>query len=165
MILRAARAGDAAAICGIANAIIRDTVITFTTSEKAPDAVAVDIAARGAAFQVAEQAGAVVGFATFGPFRSGPGYAHTREVSVNLAPAARGQGAGRALLLALEQVAILQGVHVLVAGISGENPAAAGFFAAIGYREVGRMPQTGFKAGRWLDLVLMQKILPSEVKA
>ena len=160
MILRQARMGDAPAICAIANATIRDTLVTFTTKERSEAGVAADIALRGAAFQVVLRGDRVVGFATFGVFRDGPGYAHTKELSIQLATDARRQGMGRTLMQRLEQVAVEQGVHVLVAGISGANPQAQAFHAACGFDEVGRMAQVGFKSGQWLDLVLMQKVLP-----
>jgi len=159
MTIRQARMDDAADICTITNAVIRDTVITFTTKERSEADIGADIALRWRAFQVAESGGEVVGFASFFPFRNGPGYARTSEMTIHLAENARGQGLGRALLQKLEQVAVEQGVHVLVAGISGANPQGIAFHAACGYLEVGRMAEVGFKAGQTLDLVLMQKIL------
>jgi L-amino acid N-acyltransferase len=159
MIIRQARMEDVADICAITNAVIRDKVITFTTKERSNADIAAEIALHWRAFQVLEIDGKVAGFATFGPFRSGPGYARTSELTIHLAADARGQGMGRALLQELEQVAKDQGVHVLVAGISGANPAGIAFHAACGYAEVGRMGEVGFKAGQWLDLVLMQKNL------
>lgn len=161
MITRQARAEDAQAIADIWNAIIRDTLITFTTVEKTPEQVAGDIAARGPAFRVGEQAGQVVGFATYGPFRSGPGYAHSCEHSIQLAPEARGQGLGRLLMGELMQVARDDGIHVMIAGISGAAPASVAFHAALGFVETARMPEVGRKAGQWLDLVMMQRILGS----
>lgn len=160
MMVRPARTEDAADICRIVNGIIRQTLVTFTTLERSPQDVAAEIDRLGAAFQVAERDGQVIGFASFGPFRSGPGYIHTGEISIHLAPQARRQGIGRRLVLRLEEVAVDTGLHVLVAGISGANPAAVAFHAAAGFVQVGRMPQVGFKQGRWLDLILMQKILP-----
>ncbi|SDW65003.1 phosphinothricin acetyltransferase [Ruegeria halocynthiae] len=159
MIIRQARLEDAPAIAAITNAIIRDTLVTFTTVERGADAIAADIEARGNSYLVAEQDGQVVGFATYGPFRAGPGYARCAEHTIQLAPAGRGHGAGRALMSALERVARRAGIHVLIAGISSTNPAAIEFHSAIGFRQVGRMPEVGRKWDQWLDLVLMQKII------
>jgi L-amino acid N-acyltransferase YncA len=160
VILRPATALDASAICAITNAVVRDTLITFTTDQKTEPAVAADIATRGPGFIVAELAGEVAGFATYAPFRAGPGYARTQEHTIHLTPAAQGRGLGRALMARLEQVAAANGLHVLVAGISSANPGAVAFHRALGFVQVGRMPQVGHKGGQWLDLVLMQKILP-----
>ena len=157
MIVRPARAEDAAPLVALWNPWIRDTAITFTTDEKTEAGLAADIAARGPAFVVAEDGGALLGFATFFPFRAGPGYAWTKEHTVILAPEARGRGAGRALMAALEDEAQRQGGHALMAGISAENPAGVAFHAAIGFHEVARLPQVGRKFDRWMDLVLMQK--------
>ncbi|MEY8838887.1 N-acetyltransferase family protein, partial [Cribrihabitans sp. XS_ASV171] len=140
-------------------------LITFTTLERRPEDIGADIAARGSAFLVCELAGKIVGFATYGAFRRGPGYAHTVEHSIQLEPAARGQGLGRALMARLEDVAREGGHHVMVGGISAANPGGLAFHAAIGFVEVGRLPQVGRKHGRWLDLVLMQKILVSGADA
>ena len=160
MIIRQARLDDAGQICAIHNAIIRNTEITFTTKERREAEVAANIALRWSAFQVAEHDAQVVGFAYFGDFRAGPGYARTKELTIHLTRDARGHGTGRALLRRLEKVAIAHGVHVLVAGISAANPGGIAFHAACGFDEVGRLPEVGIKAGQWLDLVLMQKILP-----
>ncbi|MES0824646.1 GNAT family N-acetyltransferase [Ruegeria sp. SCP11] len=162
MIVRRAELGDAAAIAAITNAIIRDTLVTFTTDERTVQSIAADIETRGPGFLVAESDGQVQGFATYGPFRTGPGYAHCREHTIQLASEARGQGTGRALMAALEGAARADGVHVLVAGISSANPDAIAFHAALGFVQVGHMPEVGFKWGKRLDLVLMQKILSSE---
>lgn len=159
MSVRPARQADAAAICDIWNRVIRDTLITFTTEEKTPGRVAADIAARGPLFQVAERGGEVVGFATCFPFRAGPGYARTFENTIHLAPGAQGRGLGRALMQALESAAAAEGVHSIWAAVSGANPDGARFHARLGYAEIARLPEVGFKRGQWLDLVLMQKML------
>lgn len=159
MNIRQAMADDAPAIVAITNAIIRDTLVTFTTDERSVESIVADIEAKGPAFLVAENDGVVLGFATYGNFRCGPGYAQCREHSIQLAPQTRGQGVGRALMAALEDGAKADQVHVLVAGISSANPAAIAFHAAIGFEHVGHMPEVGFKWGQRLDLVLMQKIL------
>ncbi|MCB1333321.1 MAG: N-acetyltransferase [Roseivivax sp.] len=160
MIIRPARAADGTAIASIWNALIADTTTTFTTVLKTPEGLAQDIAEKQGAFWVAEDdGGAFLGYATYGPFRTGPGYAHSKEHSIHLAPAAWGRGIGRAMMRTLEDHAARAGAHVMVAGVSGENRAGIGFHKAIGYTEVGRMPETGYKFGRWLDLVLLQKRL------
>jgi L-amino acid N-acyltransferase YncA len=157
-VIRPATPDDAPAIAEIWNRIIRDTVITFTTAEKDTDAIATAIA-EGMPYHVSEDAGRVLGFVTAFQFRGGPGYAHTFEHSIHLLPEAQGRGLGRALMAVIEADLKARGVHSLFAGVSGENEAGARFHAALGYAHVARLPQVGWKFGRWHDLVLMQKIL------
>lgn len=156
--IRPATPADAPAIAAIWNRIIRDTTATFTTVEKDPAVLAAQIAA-GTPWWVACLDGKVEGHATYGPFRSGPGYARSMEHSIHLTAAAEGRGLGRALMAALEDHARAHGVHVMVAGISSDNAAGQAFHARLGYAPCGRVAEAGFKWGRWLDLVLMQKIL------
>lgn len=160
--IRPAHRTDAAAIAAIWNAVIRDTTITFTVDEKTAENIAALIADRaqaGNGFLVAAEAGEVLGFATYGTFRQGPGYDHAREHTVILDEAARGRGVGRELMTALEDHARTRAVHVLIGGVSGENGTGIAFHKALGYRETGRMPEVGHKFGRWLDLVFLQKNL------
>ncbi|WP_050929364.1 GNAT family N-acetyltransferase [Aestuariivita boseongensis] len=159
MIIRAASAEDAVAICAIANPLIRDTVITFTTILRTEDGTREAITQAEGAFLVAEEAGQVIGFASYGPFRAGPGYAHTKEHTIQLGPQARGRGIGRALMTRLEDHARAKGVHVLVGGVSASNHAGIAFHKNLSFVETGRMPQVGRKFDQLLDLVLMQKIL------
>jgi len=162
MILRAAEARDAPAVAAIWNPVIRDSAATFTTLEKTPQGLVADFATRaaeGKAFLLAEEAGEILGFATYFQFRGGPGYARTMEHSVILSDGARGRGVGRALMAALEDHARGGGVHSLWAGVSAENQSGVAFHRAIGFSEIARLPEVGYKFGRWMDLVLMQKIL------
>lgn len=159
MTVRQARADDAVAIAAMVNEIVDTTTVTFTTIRKTIESVEADIILHGAAYQVAELEGVVIGFATYFPFRVGPGYAATQEHSIVLAPEARGKGIGRLLMTVLEDVARYNGVHALIAGVSGENVEGIAFHAALGFREVGRLPEVGRKFDRWLDLVLMQKVM------
>ncbi len=156
--IRPAAPGDSEAIAAIWNALIRDTAVTFTTAEKDPRELARQIVS-GAPFLVAEDDGAVAGFVTASQFRGGPGYAHTFEHSVHVAAPAQGKGLGRALMATLEAELRMRDVHSVFAGVSGENAGGIGFHAAMGYREVARLPEVGRKFGRWHDLVLMQKML------
>jgi len=81
------------------------------------------------------------------------------EHSVNLSPETRGRGVGRALMAALETHARARGVHLLIGGITGTNAASLAFHHRLGFAEVGRIPQAGWKFGRYHDLVFMHKLL------
>jgi L-amino acid N-acyltransferase len=160
--IRPAEARDAQAICDIWNRVIAETTHTFTTTPKSVagiEALIAELWALGHAAFVAEADGQIAGFATYSQFRGGNGYARTMEHSVHLLATARGRGLGRALMASVEVHALAAGAHQMIAGISGENTAGQAFHAAIGYAPVARIPQAGWKWGRYLDLVLMQKIL------
>ncbi|WP_343116784.1 N-acetyltransferase family protein [Ostreiculturibacter nitratireducens] len=160
--IRPATPDDCPAIAAIWNPVIRDTLITFTTAEKTPEGLAATLAekeAAGYAFLVAEEEGRILGFATYGQFRAGPGYARTLEHTVVLAPDCRGRGVGRALMAAVEDHARAGGARSVFAGVSAANPEGRAFHAALGYRETAVLRDVGYKFDRWLDLVLMQKFL------
>ncbi|MBF9061122.1 GNAT family N-acetyltransferase [Rhodobacterales bacterium HKCCSP123] len=154
--IRAALSGDADAICAIWNRVIRETTQTFTTAEKEPEVLAAQMADQP--YLVADDGG-VLGFVTYFQFRGGPGYAFTAEHSVHVAEGARGRGIGRALMAAAEDHARSARMHSMIAGVAGENAGGAAFHAALGYRQIARLPEVGWKFGRWHDLVLMQKML------
>ena len=160
MIRRAAPA-DAAAITALWNPYIRDTAVTFNAVEKTQVEVERMIADRdalGHATFVAEGPD-LLGFASYAQFRGGVGYATCMEHSILLAPGARGQGTGRALVAALCNHAAAAGAHQMIAGVSGENPAGIAFHARMGFAEIARLREAGYKFGRFIDLVLMQKFL------
>ena len=160
--IRLARPDDAAGICAVWNPIIRDSAITFNPVEKTEAAIAAliaDRAAAGHAVMVAEDGGTVLGFASYGQFRAGLGYARTMEHSINLSPAAQGRGIGARLLRAIEDHARAGGAHVMVGAVTASNAPSVAFHRRMGYSEVGLMPDAGYKFGRYHDLLLMQKIL------
>lgn len=156
MPIRPATPADIFAIATIWNPVIRDTVSTFTTIEKTP-AVLAELLARQPV--LVSHSDRIDGFATYGPFRAGPGYAHTAELSIYLTPQSQGRGLGTALLEALETHARNAEIHAMVAGMAGSNTAAIAFHAARGYAPVGHLPKVGRKHGAWHDLILMQKFL------
>jgi phosphinothricin acetyltransferase len=108
---------------------------------------------------VAEINGEVIGFGSYGSFRPFEGYAHTVEHRVYVAPSVHRRGAGAVLLRALIDRAIAAGIHVMIGAIDAENEASLALHRRFGFVETGRMPEVGRKFDRWLDLVLMQKIL------
>ena len=159
MILRDAEIADASVIAEVWNAEIRDGVSTFNSVEKTLADVEAMIADRPGAVIVAYDGAAFLGFVTFAQFRGGVGYRFAAEHTVYLTPVARGKGTGRALMGAAEKAAKSLGFQVFVAGISGENTAGQAFHTALGFTEVGRMPDIAMKFERWMSLVLMQKRL------
>ena len=160
--IRAALASDAAEIIGFWNPIISDTLFTFTSVKKTESDLVKMIAEKSVLdqrFAVFEDAGKVIGFATYGQFRAGVGYKHTAEHTVMLAPAARGRGVGKALMSEIEKHAKLTGIHTMIAGVSSANQEGIRFHRSIGFSQVAKVPEVGRKFGLWLDLVLMQKRL------
>ena len=159
MRVREAKPSDAGQIATLWNAVITDTLLTFTSATKSIPGLEQDITTRGSAFLVLEQDEKVLGFATFFQFRGGPGYARTMEHSIILAPEVQGTGQGKRLMTALEAEARRRAVHSLWAGVSSANPSGVQFHQKIGFQFVARLPEVGFKFDRWLDLILLQKIL------
>jgi phosphinothricin acetyltransferase len=158
MQIRPATRSDTNQICEIWNPIIRETLVTFTTIEKTPADIELMLN-KPHPFLVAAEGPDVLGFTTYGPFRAGPGYAETMELSINLASQTRGKGFGTQLLKALEAAAKANGIFALIAGVSGANPNAIHFHEANAYTRVGTLPKVGLKMDQRLDLVLLQKLL------
>ena len=101
----------------------------------------------------------VAGFATFGDFRAWPGYRFTVEHSVHVADGRRGQGIGTALMQELIARGSALGKHVMVAGIDADNGGSIRMHERLGFEQTGHLKEVGFKFGRWLDLVFMQRSL------
>jgi phosphinothricin acetyltransferase len=116
--------------------------------------------AKGLPYLVAEQDGVVVGYAYAGPFRLRAAYRYTVEDSVYVGPDAVGKGVGKALLSALIDACEDLGLRQICAviGDSG-NAASIGLHAALGFERKGVFPAMGYKFGRWVDLVWMQRPL------
>ena len=103
--------------------------------------------------------GSVLGCASFGDFRAWPGYRYTVEHSVHVRADARGRGIGTALMPPLLERAAGLGKHVVVAGIDADNAGSIRMHERLGFERAGHLRQVGRKFDRWLDLVLMQRLL------
>jgi len=162
LIIRDATVDDAAAILPIHNQAVRETTAVWNSIESDLAGRETWLAERQAAgfpVLVAEIDGSVAGFASFGHFRAWPGYRFTVEHSVYVAAEKQGQGVGRALLAALIERARANGKHAMIAGIEAGNAGSIALHTALGFREVGRLPQVGAKFDRWLDLIFLQLTL------
>lgn len=104
----------------------------------------------------------VCGYATYGKFRSKPGYSRTLEHTIYLNAEAQGKGLGTQLMHQLIEKAKSQGYHVMIAGMDSENTGSYRFHQRLGFREVARIPEVAFKFDKWLTLTFMQLILDKE---
>lgn len=166
--VRDATIDDSASIADLYNALIHSTTAVWTET---PQTVAERTAwlqrqsADGLPVLVAEIDRRVVGFASYGDFRGAgkwPGYEHTAEHTIHVARDKWRCGIGRLLMEGLVERARATAVHVLVAAIDADNDASLRFHARVGFAEVARMPEVGHKFGRWLELVLMQRVLDEQ---
>jgi phosphinothricin acetyltransferase len=119
-----------------------------------------EVRARGLPYLVAEAGARVLGYAYAAPYRARPAYRYTLEDSVYVDPDCAGRGVGRRLLERLVADCAARGYRQLVAviGDSGNRPSIA-LHEACGFARVGLLPAVGFKFGRWIDSVLMQRAL------
>jgi len=163
MIIRAATAADAEALAAIYGHHVLHGFGTFEEDPPSPaemESRRAAIVERGLPYLVAEEDGRVLGFAYAGPFRPRQAYRYTLEDSVYIAPEAVGKGVGRAVLSAVIAECEALGIRQLVAviGDSG-NAASIGLHRALGFVDAGVGRSFGFKHGRWVDIVWMQKPL------
>ena len=115
--------------------------------------------AQGYPVLVAPDASGVMGFASFGDFRTWPGYRFTVEHSVHVRADCRGQGVGTQLLQALLPRAAACDKHVMIGGVDAANAASIRFHERLGFTQVGHLREVGYKFERWLDLVFLQRRL------
>ena len=165
MRIRPATVGDVPAITGLYNALIPTTTVAWADEPDTVESRHAWFAQQAAADRpvlVAELDGEVVGFTAYSWFRGEgrwPGYRHTVEHTIHVAERAWGQGTGRSLLQALMDEARRRGVHVMVGAVDADNVESIRFHERLGFVETARMPEVGRKFDRWLDLVLLQRVL------
>ena len=119
----------------------------------------------GFPYFVAAQDGRPVGYAYAGPYRLRPAYRFTVENSIYLAPAVQHRGIGTALLQRLIAESEARGFRQMI-GIVGDsaNAGSIGVHSKTGFQMIGTHPNVGFKFGRWLDTVMMQRALGEGAK-
>jgi phosphinothricin acetyltransferase len=161
--VRDADAADMARLQAIYAHHVRHGLASF--EETPPDLAEMDrrraeVQARGLPYLVVESAGRVEGFAYAGPYRARPAYRFTVEDSVYVAEGAGGRGLGRAALGAVIERCTALGLRQMVAVIGDSaNAASIGLHRRLGFAAAGVLRSVGFKHGRWVDSVLMQRAL------
>ena len=140
---------------------------TVTTFEEAPrtlrewEDLRAMLSNLGLPFLVATVNGRVAGYAYAGPWRAKPAYRHTVEDSVFIAPGMTGRGIGRQLLAELLSSCADSGTRQVVAVLADTGDLApTALHRAFGFTDAGRLRQVGYKHGRWIDTLLMQRSLP-----
>jgi phosphinothricin acetyltransferase len=109
-------------------------------------------------------AGELLGFASYGTFRTYPAFKYSVEHSVYVHHAHRGHGYGPMLLKTLIEEARRQGYHLLIGGIDTANEGSIALHTRLGFVHSGTITQAGFKFGRWLDLAFYQLTLETPLQ-
>ena len=161
MKIRDATAADAAAIARIYNQGIEDRVATLETELRSSEERLAWLSARGPRHPVivAEDDTGVVGWASLNSFNPRPAYDRVVDFSVYVARERRGAGVGSVLLEALEERARRIGYHKMVLAAFPTNSAGVRLYTKRGFRTVGIYEEQGMLDGRWVDVIVMEKIL------
>ncbi len=158
MLIRPATEADAGAITAIYNEGIADRVATFETRPREIHEVAAWLS-DGLPLLVAEEDGAVLGFARVSAYSDRCVYAGVGEHGVYVARAARGRGVGRRLLEALAAASEQAGYYKLTSRVFADNAASRAVHLAAGFTEVGIQRRHGRLDGEWKDCVLVERLL------
>ena len=160
--LRAAQVSDAEAIAVIYNYEVETSTATFDLVPRSIEAQREWITVRSGAFSALvadDSAAGVIGFAALSTYRDRAGYRTTVENSVYVHRDYQRRGIGRLLLGALLETARDSGFHTVIARIDSQSSGSLALHESLGFVTVGIERQIGRKFGRWLDSVIMQKML------
>lgn len=161
-VIRVAVDGDAAALAAIYNHYVTDTIVTFEEVPITGDEMLRRLhAVRDAALPwlVAENRGAVVGYACASKWKDRIGYRFSVEISVYLDATCCGKGHGSALYRELFALLQQRGVQAVMGGIALPNTASVALHEAFGMRKVAHFERVGFKFGDWIDVAYWQCLL------
>jgi len=163
LIIRPATADDAESLAAIYGDAVLHGSGTFEEIPPTPEEMARRLAAvreKGLPYLVATLDGRVAGYAYASPFRPRTGYRYAAEDSIYVAPWAKGRGLGKILLAPVITECERLGLRQLMAVIGGsENAPSIALHRAMGFELKGVMTGVGFKLGRWMDIVMMEKPL------
>ncbi len=160
--VRLATDADADAMRAIYNPAVEGSTVTFDLRARDHDEQVAWLAAHGGAHPATVAtvaAGEVVGFGSLSPWRDRPAYSTSVEDSVYVREDHRGQGVGRVLLADLVERARAHGFHACFARIVGGHEASIALHVSLGFERAGVEREVGRKFGRWLDVVVMERLL------
>ena len=160
-VIRRVLADDAAAIAGIYNHHVQNTIVTFEETpvdEAAMRGRIADIDASHAWF-VAEVDGRVAGYAYASAWRARPAYRHSVETTVYVANDAIGRGLGTALYGALLSKLTQRGFHCAMGVVALPNAGSVALHERMGFVKVAQLREVGWKLGRWIDVGYWQRML------
>ena len=160
--IRPATAEDAEAICRIYNQGIEDRVATLETELRTPEERRRWLAARGPRHPVIvaeDEGGAVLGWGSLNAFNPREAYRFVADFSIYVERAARGRGVGRAMLQHLVELGRAHGYHKLVLSAFPTNDSGMALYTRLGFRTVGVYREQGRLDGRWVDTIIMEKLL------
>ncbi len=162
VLLRRAELTDAEAIRSIYNVEVTTSTHVFElvphTLEQQERWIR-DRSGAHAAVVAVDDDGVVVGFGSLSPYRPRPAYSTTVEDSVYVHPDRQGAGAGKAILAELLDLATAHGFHSVIGRIADHNEASVALHRSLGFDEVGTEREVGRKFHRWIDVVVMQRLL------
>lgn len=162
MHVRLATLDDAEAIRAIYNVEVLQSTVTFDLVPRSLDDQRTWLRARSGAHAVVvavDEDGTVTGFGSLSPYRDRPAYSTSVEDSVYVHRDHQARGVGRSILTELVRLAGQHGFHTVMARIVGGHEASIALHAALGFTEVGTEREIGRKFGKWLDVVVMQRML------
>ncbi len=162
MIVRPMDPEDVAAIARIYAHYVLTTTISFeedAVSEVDMAARVADVRAAGLPWLVADEAGAVVGYAYASKWKARSGYRFSTECSVYVAPGFTGSGVGTRLYATLFDELKRLGLHTVIGGIALPNDESVRLHEKFGFVKVAHFKETGFKFGRWIDVGYWQRAL------
>jgi len=163
LLVRPSRDDDVASIAAIYGHHVLHGVASFEEVPPTAEEMAqrrAGVLARGFPYLIAERGSRVVGYCYAGPYRPRIGYRFSVEDSIYIDPSEVGRGIGRALLSQVIERVSEQGYRQMIAVIGGsETLPSIRLHAALGFTQIGVFPAIGYKFGRWIDSVYMQRAL------
>ena len=159
--MRPAVEADAATICEIYNQGIDDRLATLETERRTPEERRQWLKSRGPRHPVivAEDDGRVIAWGSLNPFNPREAYRHVADFSIYVERGERGRGAGRVVLTRLIGLAHEHGYHKMVLSAFPFNAAGMALYERLGFRVVGVYREQGMLDGRWVDTIVMEKLL------